>query len=104
MYLNKNNILSKNASQKYFSDYRPKKFTSTFSYFPFSTVKITKNKFKIKEKVKNFKENEEHCLSLIDLGLLYDIRQKEKKYKNYKLNESSFKSKKIKTIISEKII
>ena len=94
MYLNKNNILSKNASQKYFSDYRPKKFTSTFSYFPFSTVKITKNKFKIKEKVKNFKENEEHCLSLIDLGLLYDIRQKEKKYKNYKLNESAFKSKK----------
>lgn len=94
MYLTRNNFLSKNASQKYFPDYGPKKFTSTFSYFPFSTIKITKNKFKIKEKVLKFKENEEHCLSLIDLGILYDIRQKEKKYKNYKLNESSFKSKK----------
>lgn len=94
MYLTRNNFLSKNASQKYFPDYGPKKFTSTFSYFPFSTIRITKNKFKIKEKVLKFKENEEHCLSLIDLGILYDIRQKEKKYKNYKLNESSFKSKK----------
>ena len=94
MYLTRNNFLSKNASQKYFPDYGPKKFTSTFSYFPFSTIKITKNKFKIKEKVLKFKENEEHCLSLIDLGILYDIRQKEKKYKNYKLNESSFKSNK----------
>ena len=94
MYLTRNNFLSKNASQKYFSDYGTKKFTSTFSYFPFSTIKISKNRFKIKEKVKNFKANEENCLSLIDLGILYDIRQNEKKYKNYKLNESSFKSKK----------
>jgi len=94
MYLTRNKFLSKNASQKYFSDYGPKKFTSTFSYFPFSAIKITKNKFKIKEKVNNFKENEEHCLSLIDLGIIYDIRQKEKKLINYKVKESSFRSKK----------
>ena len=80
MYLNKYPFLSKKYKIKHFS---------TFSS-PFSNINVTKFKSKILEKVLEFQEKEENCISLINYNLLFKIKQrkKQKKILNNNLNDS----------------
>ena len=80
MYLNKYPFISKKYKIKHFS---------TFSS-PFSNINVTKFKSKILEKVLEFQEKEENCISLINYNLLFKIKQrkKQKKILNNNLNDS----------------
>ena len=82
MYLNKYPFLSKKYKIKHYS---------TISS-PFSNINVTKFKSKILDKVLEFQEKEENCISLINYNLLFKIKQRKKQNKtinnNNNINES----------------
>ena len=76
MYLN-NHHFSPNITNK--------KHISILTSFPFSKLSLTKVKSKILEKVLDFEEAEENCVSLIDYNLRMKVKIKNK-LKNQKVN------------------
>ena len=72
-----------------------KYYKTSFSSFPFSLINVTKIKSKIYDNVKEFKDKEEKCISLIDFNILSEIKKKEtedKKSNNIDNSSNSEKS------------